>query len=438
MTVTEPVAELEGFLLALGRCQLAAGYPVNDVSTTLNTVARAYGRPDLTTYVLPNAVMLDDPIAGRARLVPESANPLRLDQAAVLHDIAQEARSGQLNLAQGLAELDALPDRESRYPVWLSILGYGVASAGFALVFRVSLWGVLMAALLGLFVGWLVLFTRHRPTIAPLVPPLAATLCAFAVFGFANLIDAEVSPLRVAIAPIITLIPGTALTRATQELSAGHVIAGASRLVAAIVQILVLLFGILVGTMLAHVSPYDLGDVTEARLPFWVAWIGAIIYAIGQALAFSEPRGAVRWVIPLLLIAFSIQQFVAWRLDPVIAAGLAAMIALFLALLIQDRAPNGPPAFVLFAPVFWLLVPGSLGLVGLAEAITGADSNAASSGSALAADPSPNAGLSSITLNADSNVLLIAGASIIAITIGMQIASVAGRLMDKRTDLETG
>lgn len=431
MTVTEPDPQLEDFLLELGRYQLAAGYPVNDVSATLNTVARAYGRPDVTTYVLPNAVMLDDPVAGRARLVPEGSDPLRLDQAATLHDIAQEARRGTLDLSTGLAELAALPAQESRYPLWLSILGYGIASSGFALVFRVSPWGVAMAALLGLFVGWLVIFTRHRPAVAPLVPPFAAMVCSFIVFGFANLIDANVSPLRVAIAPIITLIPGTALTRATQELSAGHVIAGASRLVAAIVQILVLLFGILVGTMLAHVSPYDLGDVTEARLPFWVAWIGAIIYAFGQALAFSEPKGAVRWVIPLLLVAFSIQQVVAWRLDSVVAAGLAAMVALFLALVIQERTTNGPPAFVLFAPVFWLLVPGSLGLVGLVETITGADSDAASSGAALPDAPSA---IPDAALTADSNVLVIAGASIIAITIGMQIASVAGRLVRERSD----
>ena len=67
---------LEDFILALGQAQLAAGYPVDDVTTTLNAVARAYDRTDFGIFVLPNAVMVDDPVVGRARVIPEgSAHP---------------------------------------------------------------------------------------------------------------------------------------------------------------------------------------------------------------------------------------------------------------------------------------------------------------------------------------------------------------------------
>lgn len=426
---------LEDFLLALGRSQLAAGYAVDDVTTTLNAVARAYGRPDLNIAVLPGIVLVDDPLIGRARVVSEGVgNTLRLDQAAAVHEVAAEARRGDVNPREGTRILDELPARPPRFPLWASVLGYALASAGFALIFRVSLWGVAMAAILGLFVGWLLALTRHRPNLLPLVPLFAAIVSAFSVFGFASLIDAEVQPLRVVVAPLIALIPGAALTRATQELASGHLISGSSRLVAAIVQILVLTFGILIGTLMARVSPYDISDVTVEQLPLWVAWIGACVYAAGQALAFNVPHGAIRYVVLLLLIAFSVQQFVAWRLDAVLAAGVAAAIALFLALLIQDRVRNGPPAFVLFTPVFWLLVPGSLGLVGLTEVITGAEASTATP----VADQAQQSGLTSIADIAGSGyngVLLTAGASIIAITIGMQIASIAGRVIRRLPDL---
>jgi uncharacterized membrane protein YjjP (DUF1212 family) len=431
---------LEDFILALGQAQLAAGYPVDDVTTTLNAVARAYDRTDFGIFVLPNAVMVDDPVVGRARVIPEGSDPLRLDQAAEVHDIAAQARRGTLDLTQGTRELEELPAKPPRFPPWLSILGYGLASTGFALVFRLSLWGVAMAAVLGLFVGLLQAYTRTRPSLAPLVPPVAATLCSFAVFGFASLIDQEVQPLRVVVAPLITLIPGAALTRATQELASGHVVSGASRLIASIVQILILTFGILVGSLLARVSPYDLTDLTETQLPLWAAWIGAAVYAVGQALAFNEPRGALVPVVLLLLVAFSIQQVVSITLDAVIAAGLAATVALFLAIVIQDRGKREMPAFVLFSPVFWLLVPGSLGLVALTEALTGApdDSLPKAEGDVVGAAPTDGAGMptfSDISASSEGSVLLIFGASIIAITIGMQIASIAGRLVRKLPDL---
>lgn len=421
---------IEQFILALGQAQLAAGYPVDDVTSTLDQVSRAYGRGDLSLFVLPNAVMVDDPVVGRARVISEGPAALRLDQAAQVHQVAQAARRGAISPEEGVRRLAEIRAKKPRYPAWASVLGYALAASGFALVFRVSVWGVGMAFVGGLFVGTLLMITRNRPNIAPLVPPLAAFVCAFAIFGFASLIDSSVQPLRVVAAPIIALIPGVALTRGTQELASGHIISGASRLVAAIVQILVLTFGILIGALLAKVSPYDLGDLTEQRLPLWVAWIGAAIYAIGQALAFNEPKGAVRYVVLLLLVAFSIQQLVAWQLDSVLAAGVAAAVALFLALLIQDRILTGPPAFVLFAPVFWLLVPGSLGLVGLAEALTGTSDTATSNATtAVGTTGSLTSSLDSLTVGSDSSVVLLAGASIIAITIGMQIASVAGRLI---------
>ena len=426
---------LDEFLLALGRSQLAAGYAVDDVTTTLNSVARAYGRPDISIAVLPGIVLIDDPVIGRARVMSEGqVGTLRLDQAAEVHEVASEAKRAAITPAEGTRILDALPDKTPRFPPWASVLGYALASAGFALIFRVSMWGVAMAALLGLFVGLLLLTTRTRPNLTPLIPPLAAVVCSFTVFGFASLIDSEVQPLRVVVAPLIALVPGAALTRATQELASGHVISGASRLVAAIVQILVLTFGILVGTLLSRISPYDLSDVTIEQLPLWVAWIGACVYAAGQALAFNVPHGAIRYVMLLLLIAFSVQQLVTWQLNAVLAAGVAAAVSLFLALLIHDRIRNGPPAFVLFTPVFWLLVPGSLGLVGITEAITGAgapDPTTTETVSGAAGVPS----ITDIAATGQVGVLLTAGASIIAITIGMQIASIAGRLIRKLPDL---
>lgn len=430
-------ADLEEFILALGKAQLAAGYPVDDVTSSLDAVARAYGRPDLGIFVLPNAVLIDDPLVGRARIIPEGNDTLRLDQAAEVHDIAARARHHEIDLRTGTRELEDLPSKRPRFPLWASILGYGVASSGFALVFRVSLWGVGMAAVLGLLVGLMVTFTRSRPNVAPLVPPLAAMLCAFTVFGFGSLIDQDVQPIRVVAAPLITLIPGAALTRATQELASGHVVSGASRLIASLVQILVLTFGVLVGALLASVSPYDLGDLTDQRLPLWVAWLGAAVYAIGQALAFNEPRGALTSVVILLLVAFSVQQGVSWLLDSVVAAGVAAAMALFIAIVIQDRSRRGTPAFVLFAPVFWLLVPGSLGLVALTEAVTGTtdDPNAQATSVASPALTSSLPSFDDLNLDSNASIILIFGASIIAITIGMQIASLAGRLVRKLPDL---
>jgi uncharacterized membrane protein YjjB (DUF3815 family) len=41
------------------------------------------------------------------------------------------------------------------------------------------------------------------------------------------------------------------------------------------------------------------------------------------------------------------------------------------------RQPSGPAALVSFTPAFWLLVPGALGLVSVADALSGDSAGAA-------------------------------------------------------------
>lgn len=398
---------LEDFMLQLGMAQLSAGYPVDEVTTTLTDVARANGREAMKVVALPTSVFVDDPATGRARAIGETGQMLRMDQAAEVQRLARLASHGRLDLSEGLRRLERLPDLEPRFPTWASVLGYGLVSAGLSIVFRVSVWGVCIAAILGLIVGLVLQYARRHPSIAPLVPPVAALGCATVVFGFSSLLDQDAQSLRVVAAPLVSLIPGMALTRSTLELAAGHVISGASRMVSALVQILVLAFGILVGVQIARVSPYDLADLTETLLPWWAPWIGVIVYALGQALVYNEPRGSIRIIVVLLLVTYGVQSLMSVFMDAVFASGVAAAVALILAVLIQHGARRAPvPAFVLFQPAFFLIVPGSLGLIGATEALTGPD--------APATQDAP---------------LLATAATVIAITIGMQIGGLIGRAL---------
>lgn len=407
--------DVEDFLLELGIAELSAGYPVDEVTNTLTRVASAYDRTEMTFVTLPNSIVMDDPGTGRARAISENGQMLRMDQAAVVHELAREATAGTLDPADGITRLTALSHMPSRFPGWASLLGQALVSAGFALVFRVSLWGVAVAFVLGLFVGLLQRYAARRPSIAPLVPPVAAFVCALAVFGFSSLLDQDAESLRVVAAPLVSLIPGMAITRGTMELSAGHVISGSSRLVSAVVQILVLTFGILVGMQIARVSPYDLSDLTDSLLPWWASWIGVVVYAVGQAFVYNEPHRTIRLVLLLLLIAFTIQAVCNLFLDAVFSAGITAAVTLLVAVLVQHRMRTAPlPAFLLFQPVFFLIVPGSLGLIGATEIFTSAEGNFGV---------------------ANDNALLVTAATVIAITIGMQIGGLIGHALTPLVDL---
>ncbi|MGA0946490.1 MAG: threonine/serine exporter family protein, partial [Candidatus Nanopelagicales bacterium] len=249
--------DIERLMAAIGQAQLSAGYPVNEVNDTLSRISQAYDRPQLTGYVLPNAVFVDDERTGRARVLTSNIGSMRLDQATQVHRVVRDAVARHLNPVEAIAKLAAVQDMKARFPQWAVVLANGLAAAGFALVFRVSLWGVLIAGVLGALVGLALTLTANRPTLAALVPFTSAFVAAFVVFTASAYFDAEVQPVRVVAAPIITLIPGVGLTRGTQELANNQIVSGSSRLISASVQILVLTFGILTGARLAPLQDYN-------------------------------------------------------------------------------------------------------------------------------------------------------------------------------------
>ena len=120
-------------------------------------------------------------------------------------------------------------------------------------------------------------------------------------------------------------------------------------------------------------------------------------------------------------------------IDPILAAGVAAGAALLAATVIQRRSRRGFPAFVIFEPVFWLLVPGSLGLVALTEEFAARDA-------ALTKQADTGGGQTSsvINLTTGTDVLTVAAGTIIAITIGMLIASAIARVVPAREGAALG
>lgn len=404
------IDDTEDLIATLGQAQLASGYPVNEVDETLKAVANAYGRPDLQIYVLPNAVFVDDAQGGRARIVATDMGSYRLDQATVVHRIARQAVSAHITAAEATRRLTAVAQIPARFPTWAGIVANGFAAAGFALVFRISLWGVLISFILGMFVAVALVFTAKRPPLNSLVPFFAAAVAAYVVFTIGSVFDEQIQPIRAVAAPIITLIPGVGLTRGTQELANGQLMSGSARLVNAVVQTFVLAFGVIVGAQLAPIDDYQFGDLTQVLLPWWAAIIGVLVFAVGQSIVSNESRGGIRVVVALALIAYGVQMLMSAMIDPILGAGAAAATALFLAIVYQRRSRRGMPAFALFEPVFWLLVPGSLGLVALTETIAGSSS-------------------SWVTIDNGGDVLFATGASILAITIGMVIASALSRFV---------
>jgi uncharacterized membrane protein YjjB (DUF3815 family) len=111
-----------------------------------------------------------------------------------------------------------------------------------------------------------------------------------------------------------------------------------------------------------------LANVRVDELGAWAPWAGLVLLGIGVCLNLSAPAAVLPYILGLLALTFLAQtggQEAYGAAFGGFAGGLAATLG---AAVVHWR--GGPPSLVVFLPSFWLLVPGSLGLIGTTQLAT--------------------------------------------------------------------
>ena len=365
-----PVAGL-GDLEALGEAMIDAGYSVTGVHTALTDIARVNGQPSTEIVVLPTALFISTRQSGMMHTgtVSTGHESLVLNQIDALDDVIRAARRlptepGAIRAA--VADVRALPPP---YSPLQRVMAHMVLSAGLSVLLDASWAGVAVAAVLGLGVGTALLLTESvRRQYQALVTVGLAFLVSSSVFTLTQ-VGLDPGVLAALIAPLVTLLPGGLLTTGVIELATGQMMAGAGRLAAGSMQLVLLAVGLVAGASLVGVPRLELGEAQNPLGPLG-PWIAVAVFGIGIVIHRCGRPGSIVWVLLVLYVAYGAQV-----LGDVLFGGvLSAMIGAFAmtpVAYVVSRQPNGPAAFASFLPAFWLLVPGALGLVGVASLLDG-------------------------------------------------------------------
>lgn len=354
----------------------AANYPVTLVRQTLDRTAARFGvRND--GIALPNHVQVVGPDGSGGTAVHGARvdADLRFDQIFPLARLVSDALAGRVSAEQGENRLDAIGAATRRYPSWVTVLGYGIQSAGLSLVLEPTFLNVLAALALGAMVGGLLVAGQRVPILAQLVPAISAFAVASICIVAALKLDLDHVGLRALIPPLAVFLPGAAITLAVIELTSRDVIAGTSRLIAGFVQIIQLAFGILIATQLLGMREDQLSSEAVNHIGPWAPWLGVAVYSLGVLLFLAPPVSFLPWLLLITYTAFT-AQYAGDLLLGSYASGFCGGLALTLVALAVSRRRGAPPAITMILPGFWLLVPGSMGLIGVTE-LFGADGDSA-------------------------------------------------------------
>lgn len=372
-----PSAQLQEFLVRLGSALLSIGTASTDIQHTLRRVTTALGSPKTSIIVFPNLIFVGMPDEKETRfdIAVPNGGEVRFDRAAQVYSVVDRALLGAITASQGIDALHEITAARPRFRLLWRILGHGLAAAGVALVLLgAEATTMLYALLLGIIVGAAKLLVRPGTYAAILLPVLTAFGIALLVFALDSTVLIE-APLQVLIPPLVTLLPGAVLTTGIQELAAGDIVAGSSRLMSGVAQLAFLAIGILAALTITGVPASAALLSTKPALGAFQPWAGVLLFSLGIFLYYCGPRRSLYFLTLVLLVAYCAQLLGAVLMGTVFSGFFGAFALTLVAYLVQS-VPGAPPAVVCFLPAFWLLVPGATGLIQLTQSASGVNFDA--------------------------------------------------------------
>ena len=368
---TEPATDVLVLLTSAGEALIDSGFDVDDVDANLEEIARAYGMADTEIIALPTALLVSSRTGGRlrTRAVTSGRQRLRLHQIEELDDVVRVARTGRIDPRWAHDRIVEIRNRPAPFGPSMQVVGQVLATVGLAVLLGSSWLGIVVAAGLGGLTGALLLAgSRVPPRFQVLLTVAASFSVSLVVFLLSRTgVNFDVAPSL--IAPLVTLLPGALLTISVIELSTGQMISGAGRLAAGAAQLVLLGLGILAAGALVGVPAFDL-TATKPALGVLGPWLAVGVFGVGIVMNLCARPSSLGWILLVLYVAYGSQVLGGLFFGGVLSAFVGAAAMTPVADLVA-RQRTGPPAIVSFTPAFWLLVPGALGLVGVAALLNG-------------------------------------------------------------------
>lgn len=364
LSPNEDAASTRRLLAHLGTAMVATGETVPEVEEELLHASTYLGYPDVQIAAGPTGVFVSLG-SGDAAAFQSAPRSLRLDQAVDVRRILHQLLASELTADAAVAQLVALRTKLPRYPPWLYWVGAVGVGTGIGLILQPGWPNLAAAALATLVVTGLARLATRVQLLATLLPTVSAFSAGCLVFTAANAGLLEGS-LRTLLPPLAVLLPGALLVTAMSELASGHMVAGSSRLAYGLVQLLLASLGVVTAAQVVGLEPGMLGNVRVDQLGWWAAPLGLVIISACVCLMESAPLHLLPWIGLVLLLAASAQAL-GQRLGGVALGGLLGAFAASLGAALCETIRPRLPRLVIFLPAFWLLVPGTLGLLSVTQ-----------------------------------------------------------------------
>lgn len=318
--------EYSNLILAFARVLFINGESTDE---TLGAVQRLSNCLGFRTTIFPQwgeleAQTVDD---GGKLISTIEANPssVDMDRVASTLQALEDLRDGRLSFGKAMEEISRIA-QAAPAPTWLFTLAAAVGAVALAVLFGVRHLSAAAFIFGSAATGAILRRTLTRYSTNIFLQPFSAAFVAGVVGGLAVRYDLSSSLRLVAVCPCMVLVPGPHFLNGMLDLIRGRMNLGAARLFYAVLTVVAISTGLLLGLALLGTSlPVD---PAGRAVPLWHDVIAAAVAVACYGIFFSSHLNMLPWPVAVGAVAHSLRWFALSVL------GASAPVGAFLACLV--------------------------------------------------------------------------------------------------------
>lgn len=347
------------FILRLGRALQMVGYPAYRLEAMLSNAAR---KLDLQAefFAAPTSIYcgIGELEKQQTFLLRTEPGDLDLGKMVDLDQITQQVVNRKISPVAGTALIDAVFQQKPLYNSWLTTVAFCLASAASARLLGGGVREIMASGVIGILIGLYSLLASKIQDLSFVTAPVAAFIASAA----ASILSFALGPYGIfnsVLAGLIVLMPGLTLTLALAELSTRNLVAGISRLSAALIVFIGLGFGVALGNKMVGAIFGVVKISAPVMLPGWTEILALLIIPFAFTVLLRAHRRDSLWILIAGILAVSASHLgtitLGSELGPFLGALTVGLASRVYAQLLRRPSP------VTLLPGILLLVPGSIG-----------------------------------------------------------------------------